>query len=194
MKRRALISVWNKAGIVDFTKSLDKLGWEIISTSGTAKVLKDAKIKVIPIKKITKSPEAFNGRMKTISFRIEGALLYNRENLKHRKEAKKLGIQPIDMVVCNLYPFERVIKQKNCILKKAIENIDIGGPTMIRAAAKNYKYVTVIIDPKDYNKVINVLGQKKEIPEKIRLKLAQKAFQRTTEYDKNIAKFLKNVF
>ena len=190
MKKRALISVWDKTGIVDFAESLVKLNWEVISTGGTAKVLKDAKIKVIPIERITKNPEAFNGRMKTISFQIEGALLYNRESKKHKKEAKKLGIQPINMVVCNLYPFKRIIEQKNYTLKNAIENIDIGGPTMVRAAAKNYKYVTVIIDPKDYNKIIKILKKKKEIPGKIRLKLAQKVFHRTAKYDKNIAKFL----
>lgn len=194
IKKRALISVWNKTGIVGFAKSLVKLGWEIISTGGTTKVLKEAGIKVIPIEKVTKNPEAFDGRMKTISFQVEGALLYNRENLKHQKEAKRLDIQPIDMVVCNLYPFKKVITQKNCTLKQAIENIDIGGPTMIRAAAKNYKYVTVIIDPKDYNKVINILKKKEEIPENTRLKLSKKVFQLTTEYDKNIAKLLKDVF
>ena len=193
MKKRVLISVWDKKGIVDFAKSLVKSNWEIISTGGTAKDLKDAKIKIIPIEKITKNPEAFDGRMKTISFQVEGALLYNRENPKHQKEAKKLGIHPIDMVVCNLYPFEKAIKQKDCTLKEAIENIDVGGPTMIRAAAKNYKYVTVLIDPKDYNFIVKIIKNKKEVPEKIRLKLAQKAFQRTAGYDKNITKFLKNV-
>ena len=192
MKKRVLISVWDKTGIVDFAKDLNELGWEIISTGGTAKALKDAKTKVIPIEKVTNNPEAFDGRMKTISFQIEGALLFNRENLKHKREAKKLSIQPIDMVVCNLYPFERVIKQKKCTLKEAVENIDIGGPTMIRAAAKNYKYVTVIIDPRDYNRIAKILKNEKDIPKKIKLKLAQKVFQRTAEYDRNIAKFFFN--
>ncbi len=192
MKKRVLISVWDKTGIVDFAKDLNELGQEIISTGGTAKALKDAKTKVIPIEKVTNNPEAFDGRMKTISFQIEGALLFNRENLKHKREAKKLSIQPIDMVVCNLYPFERVIKQKKCTLKEAVENIDIGGPTMIRAAAKNYKYVTVIIDPRDYNRIAKILKNEKDIPKKIKLKLAQKVFQRTAEYDRNIAKFFFN--
>lgn len=192
MKKRALISVWDKKGVINFSKNLSKLNWEIISTGGTAKVLKKARVKVIPIERITKNPEAFDGRMKTISFQTEGAILYNRKDLKHQKEAKKLGIQPIDIVTCNLYPFERVIKQKNCTFSKAIENIDIGGPTMIRAAAKNHKYVTVIIDPKDYDKIIGILKKEKDIPEKIRLKLSQKAFQRTAHYDKKISKFLKN--
>lgn len=190
MKKRALVSVWDKIGIVDFVKNLTKLGWETISTGGTAKILKDAGIKVIPIKKITKNPEAFDGRMKTISFQIESALLYDRENKEHLKQARELGILPIDMVVCNLYPFEEVIAKEDCTFKEAIENIDIGGPTMIRAAAKNYKYVTVVIDPKDYNKIINILKKKKGISEKTRSRLAQKVFQRTTEYDKKIAGFL----
>ncbi len=192
MKKRALISVWDKKGVINFAKNLSKLNWEIISTGGTAKVLKKAKVNIIPIEKITKNPEAFDGRMKTISFQVEGALLYNRENSKHNREAKKLGIQPIDIIACNLYPFEKITWQKKCILGKAIENIDIGGPTMIRAAAKNYKYVTVIIDSKDYDKIINILKQREEIPEGVRLKLAEKVFQRTANYDKKIAKFLKN--
>ncbi len=192
--KQALISVYNKTGIADFAKKLIKLDWKIISTGGTAKVLRKAGIKVIPIEKITQNPETFDGRMKTISFQIGGAILYDRKNKKHLKEAKKLGIFPIDMVVCNLYPFEKVIIKKNCTLKEAIENIDIGGPMMVRAAAKNYKYVTVIIDPKDYKRIIKILRIKGKIPEKTRLKLAQRVFQRTTEYDKSINKFLKNVF
>ncbi len=183
MIKYALISVWDKTGILDFASQLTKLGWEIISTGGTAKVLQAAKIKVIPIEKVTGNPEAFDGRMKTISFQIESAILYDRKNKKHQKEAKKLGIQPIDMVVCNLYPFEK---------KNSIENIDIGGPTMIRAAAKNYKYVTVIIDPKDYQRVIEILKKKNKIPEKVRLLLAQKVFQKTAKYDKEITQYFKN--
>ncbi len=191
IKQRVLISVWDKTGIVGFAKSLVTLDWEIISTSGTVKILKGAGITVIPVEKVTGNPEAF-GRLKTISFHIAGALLYDRKNKIHLKQAKKFDILPIDMVVCNLYPFEKVIAQKSFTFKKAIENIDIGGVTMIRAAAKNYKYVTVVIDPKDYNRIIKILKQKKDIPAGIRLKLAQKVFQRTAEYDKNIAKFLKN--
>jgi len=183
MIKYALISVWDKTGIVGFASQLTKFGWKIISTGGTAKVLKEAKIRVIPIKKITGNPEAFDGRMKTISFQIESAILYDRKNKKHQKEAKKLKIQPIDIVVCNLYPFEKA---------NSIENIDIGGPTMIRTAAKNYKYVTVIIAPKDYQGIIEVLKKKNKVPEKIRLALAQKVFQRTAKYDKEIAKYFKN--
>ncbi len=197
-KKRVLISVWDKTGIVDFAQQLTKLGWEIISTGGTAKVLKTAKIRVIPIEKITGNLEVFDGRMKTISFQIESAILYDRKNKKHQREAKRLGIQPIDMVVCNLYPFEKEKTIENIdasaklsINPEALERIDIGGPTMIRAAAKNYKYVTVIIDPKDYQRIIEVLRKENKIPEKTRLELAQKVFQRTAKYEKEIAKYFK---
>jgi len=183
IKKRALISVYDKTGIVDFARGLAKLGWEIISTGGTAKVLKSAGIKIIPIEKVTGNPEVFDGRMKTISFQIEGAILYDRNNKKHKKEAEKFGILPIDMVICNLYPFEK---------EKTLENIDIGGPTMIRAAAKNYKYVTVVINPEDYEKIIKILKIKKKIPGRNRLKLAQKVFQKTAKYDKKIAEYFKN--
>ena len=180
--KQALISVYDKTGIVKFAKELVNLGWEIISTEGTAKVLKKAKIKAIPIKEITGNPEAFDGRIKTISFQIGSAILFDRKNKRHLEEAKKLQILPIDMVVCNFYPFEK---------EKTLENIDIGGPTMIRAAAKNYKHVTVVIDPRDYEKISKILQEKKETPEAFRLRLAQKAFQRTVEYDKKIAKYFK---
>lgn len=180
--KRSLISVYDKTGVVTFARDLVKLGWQIISTGGTAKVLKVAGIKTIPIEKITGNSEAFDGRMKTISFQIGSAILYDRNNEEHLKEAKKLNILPIDMVVCNFYPFEK---------ENSIENIDIGGPTMIRAAAKNYKYVTTIIDPKDYRRVIEILKTGREILEKLRLKLARKAFKRTAEYDKKIARYFK---
>lgn len=191
--KKVLISVYDKSGIVDFASQLVKLGWEIISTGGTAKVLKKAGILIIPIEKITGNPEVFDGRMKTISFQIEGAILFDRNDKKHLKEAKKLRISPIDMVICNLYPFEKIISKKNCTIEEAIENIDIGGPTMIRAAAKNYKYVTTLIDPKDYKRVLEILKINKNIPEGIRFQYAQKAFKRTAEYDKKINEFFKNV-
>lgn len=178
--KRVLISVYDKRGIVKFAEELTKLGWEIIATSGTAKILRKAKIKVIPIKKFNGQPEIFDGRLKTISFKIEGALLFDRKNKKHLKEVEKFGILPIDMVVCNFYP-----------LNFGGGDIDIGGPTMVRAGAKNYQYVTVITDPKDYQKVIKFLKEKKEIPLNFKLKLAQKAFEKTAEYDKKISQSFK---
>ena len=192
-KKRVLISVFDKMKILDLAKTLADLNWEIIATAGTAEILKKAGIKTIPIEKITGNPEAFDGRMKTISFQIESAILYDRQSPKHQKEAKKLGIRPIDMVICNLYPFEEITKEKNCSLDKAVDFIDIGGPTMLRAAAKNYKYVTVLLDPKDYQKLNKFLKSGKEIPQKIRLALAQRVFQKTGRYDKKISEYLKNV-
>ena len=191
--KRVLISVYDKTGIVDFASQLVKLSWDIISTGGTAKVLKKAGISIIPIEKITGNHEVFDGRIKTISFQIEGAILFDRDDKKHLKEAKKLRILPIDMVVCNFYPFKKVISRKKCTIMEAIENIDIGGPTMIRAAAKNYKHVIPVIDPKDYKTVLEYLRGKSGFPEGMRLQYAQKAFGITAEYDKEISRYLKNV-
>ena len=190
-KKRALISVFDKTGIKDFARELARLGWEIIATGGTAKILRKAGIKIIPIEKVTGNPEAFDGRVKTISFQVESAILYERANPRHKLEAERLGIQPIDMVVSNFYPFERIARRKKLNLKEAFENIDIGGPTMVRSAAKNYRSVIVLIDPKDYPKVIRVLKKEGEIPEEYRFILAQKAFEKTAKYDTTISNYLK---
>src|SRR6266480_212402 len=139
MKKYALISVSNKEDVVNFSKTLVALGYHIISTGGTAKILQEHTIPVIPIQEITGNPESFDGRMKTISFQIESGILYDRENSSHVSQAKNLNISPIDLVVCNLYPFEKTIEKKQITLEEAVENIDVGGPTMLRAAAKNFK-------------------------------------------------------
>jgi len=193
MKRRALISVFDKTGIIEFAKSIVELGWEIIASKGTAKFLEEAGIFVIPIEEITGNPECFSGRVKTISFRIGAAILYDRRNPRHLKEAQKLGLQPIDMVVCNLYPFEEVAVKKDCSLEEAIENIDIGGLTILRAAAKNYPNVAVVFDPQDYEGIISHLKSQGDISEQMRLKLARKVFSMTAQYDRNIATFLENI-
>ena len=193
MKKRALISVSDKRGIVEFAKNLAKLGWEIISTGGTAKVLKKAGIKITPIKKITGSKEAFDGRMKTISFNVASGILFDRNNPKHIKQVKALKIKPIDLIVVNLYPFQAVIKGK-ISEDVAIENIDIGGPTMIRAAAKNYKNVTVVIDKKDYKIVLKELKKNGEIKEKTRKKLALKVYKLTSSYDSTIYNYFSNIW
>ena len=176
----ALISVFNKNGVVTLARELKKLGYEIISTGGTAKTLQENKIKVIPIEKITGNPELFDGRMKTISFQIESGILFNRKNKKHIEEAKKFAIKPIDIVVCNLYPFEE---------KNSIENIDVGGPTMVRAAAKNFESVLIITDPNDYQLIINQL-KNSLITYDFRKKLAAKAFAHLSYYDSQVAKYL----
>ncbi len=183
--KRALISVSDKTGIDEFAQVLSSMGCEIISTGGTKKVLEEAGIDVVDISKVTGNPEAFGGRMKTISFQIESALLYDRE--KDADEAEKLGIRPIDMVICNLYPFGKV-KDEGADLGTLVENIDIGGPTMLRAAAKNYKYVTVITDPYDYQRVEDELAENDDqISLDTRFYLMRKVFNHTADYDALIA-------
>lgn len=195
MKKRALISVTDKTGIVELAKELTGLGWEIISTGGTAKVLRKAGIKIIPIEKVTGNPEAFGGRMKTISFQIESAILFDRKNPKHVQQAKELDIKPIDMVVCNLYPFEKTVANPGVSGDEVIENIDIGGPTMIRAAAKNFKSVVVVIDPKDYPRIIRDLKDFGSlIPMDTRMYLAAKVFKRMADYEAAIDKFMAERF
>ena len=189
VSKYALLSVYNKEGIVDFARVLASLGYKIISTEGTAKVLVKQKIPIIPVKKITGNPESFDGRIKTISFQIESGILFNRKNKKHIEEALKLKIKPIDIVICNFYPFEETVASKNISINDAIEHIDIGGPTMIRAAAKNFKNVLVIVDPADYKQISEKL-QSKSITEKLRKYLAAKAFSSLSFYDSQIAKYL----
>src|SRR3989344_5386943 len=193
VERYALLSVFDKTGIVEFAKTLTSLGYKIISTGGTSKILTANKIPVIPIQEITGNPESFDGRMKTISFQVESGILFDRKNKKHQKEAKKLKIKPIDIVVCNLYPFEETVG-KRASLDKVIESIDVGGPTMIRASAKNFKNVLVVIDPNDYLEISRRL-KKKNISESYRRDLAGKAFSRLSFYDSQIARYLnKNIF
>ncbi|MDE2026516.1 MAG: bifunctional phosphoribosylaminoimidazolecarboxamide formyltransferase/IMP cyclohydrolase, partial [Patescibacteria group bacterium] len=175
MKKYALLSVYNKDGIVAFAKELSVLGYEIITTGGTAKILEQNNISFTPIQEITGNPESFDGRMKTISFQIESGILYDRTNKKHVEEAKVLHIKPIDLVACNLYPFEHTISKTGATLDEAVENIDVGGPTMVRAAAKNFKNVLVLVDPKDYATTLEEL-KKGPVPFEFRKKLAGKAF------------------
>lgn len=180
MNKFALLSVYNKKGISDFAKILVKLNYTIISTGGTLKELESNGISVTPIEEITGNPrDSFDGRMKTISFQIESGILYDRKNPKHVLEAKKLGIPQIDIVVCNLYPFEQ---------KPGIETIDVGGPTMIRSAAKNNENVLVVVDPNDYER-LGKLMEIGEIDEKIRKELAAKAFYHLSFYDSQIGNY-----
>lgn len=185
--KRALISVFDKTGIVDFAKSLDSMGWEIISTGGTSKVLKAEGIKVMDISDLTKFPECFDGRVKTLHPNVEGGILAIRDNDNHKKQMAELGVEPIDIVVCNLYPFKQTILKPGVSHEEIIENIDIGGPTMIRAAAKNYKFVTVITDPEDYNLVISELKTKGDTSAETKEMLAAKVFIHTSHYDALIA-------
>ncbi|MFT5646298.1 MAG: phosphoribosylaminoimidazolecarboxamide formyltransferase/IMP cyclohydrolase, partial [Aureispira sp.] len=183
--KRALISVSDKAGVVALAQSLADAGCEIISTGGTQRKLEEAGIATTEISTVTGNPEAFGGRMKTISFNIESALLFDRE--KDAEEAAALNIEPIDLVVCNLYPFQEVLK-KGADFETLIENIDIGGPTMIRAAAKNFKYVATVTQPSDYTELMAQLKSNEgALTYDFRKKLMTKAFNHTADYDALIA-------
>ena len=183
--KRALISVSDKTGVVELAQKLKAFGCEIISTGGTRKKLEEAGISTIEISTVTGNPEAFGGRMKTISFNIESALLFDRE--KDKEEAASLGIEPIDLVVCNLYPFEKVLKQ-GADFETLIENIDIGGPTMIRAGAKNFKYVGVVTQPESYEELMAELDEKDgSLSYDFRKRMMAKAFNHTADYDAMIA-------
>ncbi len=189
MEKFALVSVSNKQGIVEFSRTLEKAGYTIISTGGTAKVLQEHSITFVPVQDITGNPESFDGRMKTISFQIESGILYDRTNKSHIKQAQDLRIKPIDIVVCNLYPFEKTVKNASMNLAQAIENIDVGGPTMVRAAAKNFTHVLVLVDPNDYERASKeIVG--KSLSLEFRKMLAAKAFQHLSFYDAQIANYL----
>jgi phosphoribosylaminoimidazolecarboxamide formyltransferase/IMP cyclohydrolase len=188
---RALISVSDKTGIASFARALESQGVDIISTGGTADLLRKEKIPVREISKFTAFPEVLDGRVKTLHPRVHGGLLYKRGNPKHEAEARECGFEPIDLVVVNLYPFEATIAKPDVTLAEAIENIDIGGPSMIRSAAKNYESVTVVVDPADYDAVLeNMRDNKGETTLKLRERLAIKAFIKTSEYDRAIGNFL----
>jgi phosphoribosylaminoimidazolecarboxamide formyltransferase / IMP cyclohydrolase len=188
---RALISVSDKAGIAAFARELERQGVDVISTGGTADLLRKEKIPVRDISSFTAFPEVLEGRVKTLHPRVHGGLLYKRGNEKHEAEARECGFEPIDLVVVNLYPFEATIAKPDVTLAEAIENIDIGGPSMIRSAAKNYESVTVVVDPADYDVVLeNMRDNKGETTLKLRERLAIKAFIRTGEYDRTIGNFL----
>jgi phosphoribosylaminoimidazolecarboxamide formyltransferase / IMP cyclohydrolase len=186
---KALISVSDKAGIVEFATELSNLNYEILSTGGTAKTLRDASIKVTDVSEYTGSPEIMDGRVKTLHPKIHGGLLALRDNESHVQQAKDNSIDMIDLVVVNLYPFQQTIAKENVTQAEAIENIDIGGPAMLRSAAKNFKHVTVIVDPHDYNKVLDEIKQDK-VSEETRAKLAVKVFRHTADYDAAIDKYL----
>src|SRR5438046_570593 len=188
---RALISVSDKTGIASFARALEGQGIDIISTGGTAELLRKEGVPVREISSFTGFPEVLEGRVKTLHPRVHGGLLYQRGNPSHESEARECGFEPIDLVVVNLYPFEETIAKPNVTLAQAIENIDIGGPSMIRSAAKNYESVTVVIDPADYDLVLeNMRDNNGETTLKLRERLAIKAFIKTSEYDRAIGNFL----
>jgi phosphoribosylaminoimidazolecarboxamide formyltransferase/IMP cyclohydrolase len=189
--RHALISVSDKTGIIPFARKLSKLGIEILSTGGTAKTLKKAGIKVKSVSKYTKFPEMMDGRVKTLHPMIYGGILADRENKKHMDDVVAHKMKLIDLVVVNLYPFEKTVEKEHSTHEETIENIDIGGPSMVRASAKNYKYVGIVTDPKDYTKVTKQLEKEGELTLKLREKLASKAFDHTYRYDEAISTYFR---
>jgi phosphoribosylaminoimidazolecarboxamide formyltransferase/IMP cyclohydrolase len=187
--KRALISVSDKTGVVDLAKGLEALGAEILSTGGTAKALRDAGVKVTDVAAYTGSPEILDGRVKTLHPKIHGGLLGRRSVPAHVDQMKQHNIGPIDIVVVNLYPFEATISKPNCHFDDAIENIDIGGPSMLRSAAKNHEDVLVVVDPADYQRVLNA-AKDNTVTRALRRELAMKVFQHTARYDSVIAAYL----
>lgn len=190
--KRALISVSDKTGIAEFAKELENLGYEILSTGGTFKALTEAGIKAVEVSDITGFPECLDGRVKTLHPKIHAGILAMRSNEEHMKQIEELGVEPIDIVAINLYPFKQTILKEGTELEEAIENIDIGGPTMIRAAAKNYQDVAVIIDPADYQTVLQELKAEGSVSKKTKFRLAYKVFEHTAHYDSLISKYLRD--
>ncbi len=188
---RALISVSDKTGIIELAKEFKELGVEIISTGGTAKAITEAGIPVINISDITKFPECLDGRVKTLHPFIHAGLLAMRSNPEHMKQLEEFDITPIDIVVVNLYPFKQTILKDGVKREEAIENIDIGGPTMLRSAAKNYQDVAVVVDPKDYDKVISELKSNKNVSLETKFYLSAKVFEHTSHYDSLIATYMR---
>src|SRR6185437_15858651 len=184
---RALISVYDKSGLADFARDLASLGVQIVSTGGTAKLLRDAGIPVRDISDLTGWPEMLGGRVKTLHPKVHGGILFQRGKPEDRKEASDQGIVPIDLVVVNLYPFSATAAKPGVTPEELIENIDIGGPAMVRSAAKNFQSVGVVTDPADYKRVSGELRAGGELSLATRLALARKAFARTARYDGEIA-------
>jgi phosphoribosylaminoimidazolecarboxamide formyltransferase/IMP cyclohydrolase len=189
--KRVLISVTDKKGIVEFAQGLQPFGVEILSTGGTAAQLRKSGVPVTDVSDYTGFPEMMDGRLKTLHPKIHGGLLALRDNEGHMEALRKHGINLIDMVVINLYRFEDTVAKEGCSLEHAVENIDIGGPTMLRAASKNWRFVTVVTDPEDY---LKILAEMKETGGKIsaatNFELAKKTFQLTARYDGAISRYL----
>jgi phosphoribosylaminoimidazolecarboxamide formyltransferase/IMP cyclohydrolase len=191
---RAIISVTDKSGIVEFVNSLSGLGVQILSTGGTARALREGGLSVTDISDYTGFPEMMDGRVKTLHPKVHGGLLGLRDNPEHVEMMKAHGIKTIDMVVVNLYQFEKTVAKEGVTLEEAIENIDIGGPSMLRSSAKNFRYVTVIVDPADYEVVLREMKKTGgETTLKTRFRLARKVFQLTHQYDGAISEYLETV-
>ncbi len=187
---KALISVTDKSGIVEFARELIQLDFEILSTGGTAKALQAAELPVTEVSAYTGFPEILDGRVKTLQPKIHGGLLGRRQDPRHREQMQALDIEPIELLVVNLYAFEKTVAKPGCTLEEAIENIDIGGPALLRAAAKNYVEVTVLSDPNDYPQVLQELKTNGRTSLATRFYLAKKVFALTQRYDGAISHYL----
>ena len=192
--KRALVSVSDKTGVAEFAKALSDMGIEIISTGGTAKSLSAARVKVTGISEVTGFPEMMEGRVKTLHPAVHGALLADRSKPDHMRQIAEQGIEPIDLVCVNLYPFAKTIARPGVTLEEAIENIDIGGPSMVRSSAKNFASVTIVVDPADYVIVLKEIRENGETTYETRARLATKAFTHTAEYDTMISGYLRSKF
>lgn len=191
MSKRALVSVSDKTGLVPFVEGLVSLGWEIVATGGTQKLLEDSGVKTIGISEVTGFPEILDGRVKTLHPKVHGGLLARRDIPSHMQTLSEQGITPIDLVCVNLYPFRQTIAKEGVTMEDAIENIDIGGPSMLRSSAKNWKDVTVVCDPADYETVLSELRASGSTSASTRLKLSAKAYTHTAEYDICIARYMR---
>src|SRR5437868_10534926 len=192
--QRAILSVTDKTGLVDFARRLDGIGVELISTGGTAKLLRDSGVRVKDISDLTGFPEMLDGRVKTLHPKVHGGILHRREDPLHRAAVAEHGIAPIDMVVVNLYAFEKTAAKPGVQFEELIENIDIGGPSMIRSAAKNFHDVSVVTSPADYDAIADEMAKSGgELSSETKWRLAQKAFATTAAYDSAIASTLERV-
>ena len=189
----ALISVTDKSGIVEFAQSLEKLGVEILSTGGTARALRDGGVTVLDVSDYTGFPEMMDGRVKTLHPKVHGGLLGRRDNQQDLQMMERHSIKSIDLVIVNLYQFELTVAKQGCTLEEAVENIDIGGPSMIRSAAKNFKDVTVITDPSDYSRVLGEISKSGGTTLQTRFELARKVYNLTAHYDRAISEYLQTV-
>ena len=189
--KRALVSVSDKSGLVEFVKGLESLGWQIIATGGTQRLLEQSGVKTIGISEVTGFPEICDGRVKTLHPKVHGGLLARRDEASHLEALKENGIEFIDLVCVNLYPFRQTIAKPDVTMEDAIENIDIGGPSMLRSAAKNYRDVTVVCDPADYQTILAEIAEGGNTTVEPRLALSAKAYTHTAQYDSCIATFMR---
>ncbi|HID97552.1 MAG TPA: IMP cyclohydrolase [Thermodesulfobacteriaceae bacterium] len=191
---RALISVTDKTGIADLAGALKAFGVEIISTGGTARVIREAGIDVKDVSELTGFPEMMDGRVKTLHPRVHGGILALRDNPAHAKQMEENGILPVDLVAVNLYAFEKTVAREGVTLADAIENIDIGGPTLLRSSAKNFRYVTVVVEPSDYSTILKEMEENNGATTlKTRFELARKVFATTSRYDQAITSYLQGI-